>query len=50
LKEHLKISIEKIRQMERAGMPHIKIGSRPRYDLLEVLKWLRDQDKEGLPE
>ena len=50
LADQLKISIPTIDRQLKLGMPCIKIGKAVRFELDEVIKWLKgqqDPDKEG---
>jgi len=43
LKDWLKVSIPTIDRLMKQGMPHIKIGKAVRFELDEVIKWLKEQ-------
>ncbi len=46
LAEELKISIPTIDRQLKLGMPHVKIGKAIRFELEEVIKWLKGRDNE----
>lgn len=46
LAEELKVSIPTIDRQMKIGMPHIKIGKAVRFELDEVVKWLKDKGNE----
>jgi Phage DNA packaging protein Nu1. len=43
LAKELKISIPTVDRQLKMGMPHIKIGKVIRFELNEVVKWLKEQ-------
>jgi len=43
LGRHLKVNQVTLWSLRKAGLPHIKVGRLCRYDLAEVLEWLRDR-------
>jgi excisionase family DNA binding protein len=43
LAEELKISLPTIDRQLKLGMPHINIGKAVRFELEEVIKWLKEQ-------
>lgn len=34
-------------KLRRQGMPHVRLGDSPRFDVTAVLEWLRGQQKAG---
>ena len=46
LAEKLNISVPMVDKLMREGMPRIKIGTAVRFELVEVVKWLKERDKE----
>ena len=45
LAEKLNISVPMVDKLMREGMPRIKIGTAVRFELVEVVKWLKERDK-----
>lgn len=41
LAQSLKVSRSKLDELVRAGLPFVKVGSTRRYELAEVLNWLK---------
>ena len=46
LAEKLNISVPMVDKLMREGMPRIKIGTAVRFELVEVVKWLKERGKE----
>lgn len=40
------ISATTVKRLRRRGLPHYTVGESPRYDLDEVLAWLREHGSE----
>ena len=45
LAKELNISVPMVNKLMRQGMPRIKIGTAVRFELVEVVKWLKERDK-----
>ena len=45
LAEKLNISVPMVDKLMREGMPRIKIGKSVRFELVEVVKWLKERGK-----
>lgn len=45
LAQHLGISISMVNKLIAKGLPHIKVGSAVRFELEEVMKWLKEGGK-----
>ena len=43
LAEKLNISVPMVDKLMREGMPRIKIGKSVRFELVEVVKWLKER-------
>ena len=43
---YLGVSLATIYRLREKGMPVIKIANSARYDVKEVMEWIREQDKE----
>lgn len=41
LAQHLGISVSMVNKLIAKGLPHIKVGSAVRFELEEVMKWLK---------
>lgn len=46
LAEELRISIPTIDRQLKLGMPHVNIGKAVRFELDEVVKWLKEKSNE----
>ena len=46
LADELRISIPTIDRQLKLGMPHVNIGKAVRFELDEVVKWLKDKGNE----
>ena len=46
LAKELNISVPMVNKLMRQGMPRIKIGTSVRFELVEVVKWLKERGKE----
>ena len=44
---YLGVSLATIYRLREKGMPVIKIANSARYDVEEVMRWVKEQDKEG---
>ena len=45
LAKELNISVPMVNKLMRQGMPRIKIGTAVRFELAEVVKWLKERGK-----
>ena len=45
LAKELNISVPMVNKLMRQGMPRIKIGTAVRFELVEVVKWLKERGK-----
>lgn len=45
LQEVLQVTRQSLYNWREEGMPHIMVGSLVRYELDEVMKWLKEQNK-----
>ena len=43
--ERFGISVSSVNNYMRQGMPRIKIGTAVRFELVEVVKWLKERGK-----
>jgi len=43
--EFLGVSLATIYRLRDKGLPYIKIANSARYDVKEVMEWVREQDK-----
>ena len=46
LAKDLKLSVPMVNKLKRPGMTRIKIGTAVRFELVEVVKWLKERGKE----
>lgn len=44
----LTCSPTQVDKLRRAGLPHLRVGDSPRFDIDECIQWLRDNQKESV--
>lgn len=45
LAQHLQVTTQTIYNFKKQGMPSIKIGAANRYDVDDVLRWMKEQQE-----
>ena len=45
LAKKIKVSYKSICRWEKDGLPHIRMGKRPRFNYDDVIKWFKKNDK-----
>lgn len=47
LADYLGVSLATVYRLRDKGLPVIKIANSARYEVNEVMEWIREQDKKG---